>query len=404
MTHPRSLAAVRNALLAAVVAALALVGSSAGAPAAPLKLMVITAVGTPIQNYPDAEAGAKAAAQAINRRGGIKGRQLEILVCNQQSNANTAAACARRAAEEGVVAVVGESHNLNASTLPILQANAIPSIGLQPFATVVDWSNPYSFPLHAGSAGNTMGLVWGFKALGAKRIALVPQETATALAQAKLLRNTIKAARLTYAGVIPLPTGITDYSPYAQRLREMNADAVVMVAGFPSSLPFIRTAASVGIRPKWGHNAGTIGEPEAEQLGSLAEGMLLGANLPSYRQTTYRGIRVYNAEMRAAGYGSDPIHFRSIGINAWLAVYAVQALAQTMTGEITNRTLFAAANRKGRTYKLFDLVEWTPGDKGPAAFPRYTNDKQYFLTVNDGKIVASTLKPVNVLKLQRFNR
>jgi ABC-type branched-subunit amino acid transport system substrate-binding protein len=401
MTQPRNLA---TAFLAVVVAALAVAGAGVGAPAAPLKLMVITAVGTPIQNYPDAEAGAKAAAAAINRRGGIRGRQLEILVCNQQSNANTAAACARRAVEEKVAAVVGESHNLNAFTLPILAAAGIPSIGLQPFATVVDWSNPYSFPLHSGSLGNTMGLVWGFKALGAKRVALVPQETATALAQAKLLRNTLKAARLQYAGVIPLPTGISDYSPYVQRLREMNADTVIMVAGMPSSLPFIRTAASVGIRPHWGHNAGTVGEPEAETFGSLAEGMLLGSNLPSFRQTTYRGIRVFNAEMSAAGYGGDPIYLRSIGLNAWLSVYAVQALAQSMTGEIDNRSLFAAANRKGRTYKLFDLVEWAPGSRGPAAFPRYSNDRQYFLTIKDGKIVASPLKPLNVMKLQRFNR
>jgi ABC-type branched-subunit amino acid transport system substrate-binding protein len=366
--------------------------------------MVIAAVATPIQNYPDAEAGAKAAARAINARGGIKGRQIEITVCNQQSNANVAAACARRAAEENFTAVVGEAHNLNAFTLPILTANKIPSIGLTPFGTVADWSSPYSFPLHAGNPGSTMGLVYAFKQLGQKRIAIVPIETATALAQAKLVKNTIGAAKLTYAGTIAIPQGITDYGPYAQRLREMRADAAIIIMGPAQTTPLVRTTASIGYRVRWGHNAGSIGEPEAASMGSLAEGMLIAGNYPSYHDTQFAGIRRFNEEMAAAGYKDDPIYFRQIGINAWLSVYAVQALAATMTGEINNLTLTAAANRKGRVYKLFDLIEWTPGDKGPVAFPRYTNDKQYFLTIKDGKIVDSTVKPLHPLKLQHFVR
>src|SRR5438128_12135544 len=69
----------------AVGALIAVAAASAGPKAGtPIKLMVIAPVATPIQNYPDAQAGAQAAAAAINKAGGIKGRQIELTFCNRQ--------------------------------------------------------------------------------------------------------------------------------------------------------------------------------------------------------------------------------------------------------------------------------------------------------------------------------
>ena len=84
------------AILAALAAAVSATAGS-GAASDPIKLIVIAPVQTPIQNYPDAFAGAQAAAAAINKKGGIKGRRIQILTCNTQSNANVAVACAREA-------------------------------------------------------------------------------------------------------------------------------------------------------------------------------------------------------------------------------------------------------------------------------------------------------------------
>ena len=110
-------AALAVGALTAVAAASA--GSKAGAP---IKLYVSAAVASGTQNYPDSQAGAEAAAAAINKAGGIKGRQIQILFCNNQSVSATAVNCARQAVDAGVVAVVG--HVTSASTFCRHAANS----------------------------------------------------------------------------------------------------------------------------------------------------------------------------------------------------------------------------------------------------------------------------------------
>src|SRR5438034_9826610 len=111
--------AVAALFLAVSIGLLALPAAAARKAAAPVKIFVIAPVATPIQNYPDAQAGAEAAAQAINKAGGIKGRQIEIGFCNTQSNVNQAVACARQAVEASAVAVVGHVDTFSALSIPI---------------------------------------------------------------------------------------------------------------------------------------------------------------------------------------------------------------------------------------------------------------------------------------------
>ena len=68
-----------------VVAALAVVASASAtrqAQANPIVIEVIAPVATPIENYPDAQAGVDAAAAALNKKGGIKGQQIQVKFCN----------------------------------------------------------------------------------------------------------------------------------------------------------------------------------------------------------------------------------------------------------------------------------------------------------------------------------
>src|SRR3989442_2729504 len=87
-----SVLAVAALFVAVSIGVLALPAGAHRNAAAPVKIFVIAPVATPIQNYPDAQAGAEAAAQAINKAGGIRGRQIEIGFCNTQSAVNQAVA------------------------------------------------------------------------------------------------------------------------------------------------------------------------------------------------------------------------------------------------------------------------------------------------------------------------
>src|SRR4029450_2514967 len=106
--------------------------------------MVIAPVATPIQNYPDINVAAKAAADDINENGGVDGRPVEIVECNDKSDPNGAGTCARQAVEEEGVAVYHNTIN-GATMYPILAEANIPVVG--PSNTAPDWTTENVYPL-----------------------------------------------------------------------------------------------------------------------------------------------------------------------------------------------------------------------------------------------------------------
>ncbi|THJ65191.1 ABC transporter substrate-binding protein, partial [Candidatus Frankia alpina] len=134
-------AGLARAGLAAALAALVVAcgGGSDGAsgsaaaskPAAkgsPVKLMIIAPTGTAGTNYPEMVAATRAAVRGVNARGGIGGRPVELVHCNERNDATAAKKCAQQAVDSGVLAVVSEVSGAG-GIMPILQNAGIPSIG-----------------------------------------------------------------------------------------------------------------------------------------------------------------------------------------------------------------------------------------------------------------------------------
>jgi ABC-type branched-subunit amino acid transport system substrate-binding protein len=362
---------------------------------------VIAAVATPIQNYPDAQAGAQAAAAAVNKAGGIKGQQVEILFCNTQSQANTATACARQAGEQGVAAVVGHVSTLTTLEDPILVQAGIPDVGNWPTGQVADYTSPNVFGFAGGSSAAYQSLPFALKKLGKKRFVLVYQDIS--LATAKIVKNVTRVAGLPLVGTMVLPGATTDFAPYAEKLRSFNPDSVMMVNSAGVSGGLMRTATSLGMKPLWVHNAGSIGEAEAQQIGAPAEGMLLASSFPSYHDTQDPGIRAWLAELKAAGK-DDPAFFKPTGLAAWLAVHLIAKVGATMKGDVTNTTLMKALRAEKKKINLYGLISYAPGKKGPAAYPRWSSLKEYYLTVKNGQLLpwGPQLPPIDPLAAQHF--
>ena len=120
---------------------------------APIKVMVEAPVDSQIAPYPNIPAAAKIYAQYINDKGGIKGRPLVVVVCDDQADASKAADCARKAVEQKVVANVG-SFTIDVSRgIPILEENKIAWFGACCPIVAQENTSKVSFP---------MGFVGGF--------------------------------------------------------------------------------------------------------------------------------------------------------------------------------------------------------------------------------------------------
>ena len=129
-------------------------GSDTAADDGSIRIMYIgqitdTANTTP---RPEALSGVQAAVARVNADGGVNGKPLTLLTCDDKADANEAAKCAREAVREKVAATIGNNSNFGEAILAILERGNIASIGHLPI-TQSDFSSPVAFPLQAGSAG-----------------------------------------------------------------------------------------------------------------------------------------------------------------------------------------------------------------------------------------------------------
>jgi ABC-type branched-subunit amino acid transport system substrate-binding protein len=108
-------------------------------------------------NKPGMPALAQAYARRLNAEGGLGGRKLNVLTCNDHNDSVTAAKCARRAVKEDVVAVVGSYSQHADSFFPVLEGARIPYIGGYGL-TNTEFTSPLSYPVNGGQPALLAGL------------------------------------------------------------------------------------------------------------------------------------------------------------------------------------------------------------------------------------------------------
>ncbi|MEV7982069.1 ABC transporter substrate-binding protein [Streptomyces sp. NPDC086519] len=122
-----------------------------------IKVMTWAPQETSATNKPGMPAMASAYVKWINSEGGVNGRKLKLVTCNDHNSSVGAAACAQRAVDEDVVAVVGSYSQFGDSYFPALEGAAIPYIGGYG-ASNQEFTSPVSYPVNGGSLTLLAGL------------------------------------------------------------------------------------------------------------------------------------------------------------------------------------------------------------------------------------------------------
>ncbi|MET7287877.1 ABC transporter substrate-binding protein [Streptomyces sp. NPDC005573] len=153
-----ALAAGALAVCAALTAGCGIVpGTAGGADDGPIKVMTWAPQNTDATNKPGMPAMAVAYAKWINANGGVHGRRLDVLTCNDHNSSVGAARCARRAVTEGAVAVVGSYSQFGDSFLAPLEGAGIPYIGGYG-VTNDEFTGAMSYPVNGGQPALLAGL------------------------------------------------------------------------------------------------------------------------------------------------------------------------------------------------------------------------------------------------------
>ena len=362
-----------------------------GASGTPVKLMTITAVGSPLTNYPDIEAAGKAATEAINKAGGINGHPIEYSFCNTNGDANGATKCAREAISDDVAAVVGNLDIFAPVAFPVFEKAQIPVIGQHPAGAENDFKSELSFPLEGGNGAAYGAFAYAAAKEGKKRFLVLTIDLPIAATQNAWAEAAAQDAGLEVLPQVKIPAeGVTDFTPYVQQAKSRNADAILIVQGNAGTQGVLKAAEAVGLDAMFGQSITSFGESEAAAVQGIADKVFVGSPYPNIHDESVAGVKAWHEDLDAAGIGDEAVLRRTAGLNTWLAYKGVAELGKTIDGDITSESLLTALKEQQEAIDIEGLVEWEPAKAGSfGALSRFPPHEFHVLTFEGGKVADS---------------
>ncbi|BCM67620.1 MULTISPECIES: ABC transporter substrate-binding protein [Streptomyces] len=389
------------ALCASLTAACGLVpGATGGAGDGPVKVMTWAPQDTDATNKPGMPAMALAYAKWVNSHGGIHGRRLEVLTCNDHNDSVGAAKCARRAAAENVVAVVGSYSQFGDSYLAPLEGAGIPYIGGYG-VTNDEFTGSMSYPVNGGQPALLAGLGKALAA-GCGNVALVRPDSIAGDQLPALLDSGLKAGGHADAGDQLAAEDATEYAGQAeQALRYATEDETKKGCVVPAlgdrtdtfmdsfrrareNFPDVRTATVLGSVDQTVINA--TGGASGPYEGAYITGWYPVATDPRWDPMK----KVINEE----AFGDNRIDPADAGVQTtWIAYQVLRAALEKIgDGEVSADTVRRTLNDGLRvsTGGLTPTLHWPyEGKLAAVGFPRLVNADVTLQVVRDGKLVAA---------------
>ncbi|WP_329223885.1 ABC transporter substrate-binding protein [Streptomyces sp. NBC_01485] len=398
-------------------------GTSAGSGDDPIVVMTWAPEGTSATNKPGMPAFARAYARWVNANGGLNGRKLEVLTCNDHNDTVSAAKCARRAVKENAVAVVGSYSQHSDAFFPYLEGDGIAYIGGYG-VTNAEFTSPLSYPVNGGQPSLLAGLG---KELAATcgPVTLVRPDTLAGDALPTMLNAGLKAGGHKAAEDQRAPEDSTEYATQSEAALENST------GGKPGN------GAGGGTGGRSGDEKGCVVPALGDRTSTFMDSFRrTRTDYPAVNTATVLGS-VDQTVVDAAGGGSGPYEgayvtgwypvasdpawapmkkviseqaFSDTRIDAgdtgvqttWIA-YSVfrQAVESLDGGEVTSRSVRGALDDglKIDTGGLTPALRWQFSDRlASIGFPRLVNADVTLQAVQKGRLVAARKGFVDVTK------
>ncbi|MFE9022120.1 ABC transporter substrate-binding protein [Streptomyces sp. NPDC007808] len=384
-------------------------GATGGAGDTPITVMTWAPQETKATNKPGMPAFAQAYARWVNSRGGIGGRKLRVLTCNEHNDSLGAAKCADRAVRENVVAVVGSYSQYADTFLPSLEGAGIPYIGGYGI-TNAEFTSPLSYPVNGGQPSLLAGLGREL-ARSCGPVMLVRPDTIAGDELPPLLDSGLRAGGHTRSSDQLADEDATEYGSQAARALNFSAtDAsrqgcVVPALGdrtttFMDSFrraradhPDVRTATVLGSVDQTVINAN--GGASGPYEGSYITGWYPVASDPRWDAMK----KVISRE----AFGDNRIDPADAGVQTTWIAYTVfrKAVESLGDGEVTADAVRRSLDGglKVSTGGLTPTLRWKFQDVLAAVgYPRLVNREVTLQVVRDGRLVAARKNFIDVTK------
>lgn len=336
--------------------------------------------------------GIKTAAQAgvdkVNEEGGINGRKLELITCDDKNDPNAAANCAREAVQEKVVAVLGGYSTSEAQVMPVLNKAKIPDIG---HTSVSDFTSEMNFPFTGGAAGSFFGVA---KAMATDpvcegKVGIVIEDFAATQGVAKLFQLGVAASGAEFTGVSSAPQGARDFAPAVNAASE-KAACIGFVAGPQTGGLIVTEAQKVSAIKKIGGSDSVF---SVEDLGSAADGVIVVSSYLPLKSESSPEMKEFIERTEKIDSDFDPSQG---AINAYLASTVLKEALKD-SEEISASAVVAGLNKiSGFDTGLGPVLDYTK-ENPTKAFSRLAPESPlYKLVAKGGAYEIASEEPIDV--------
>lgn len=351
----------------------------------PIKVGAIAPVGSANSSVPDVRAGLAAGVLGVNARGGLNGHSVEMEFCNDQSDPNQGATCARRMVNDKVVAVLGMAgaSSVQDQVQPILAAAGIPIIGSDAASTLM-WTgkNLYMIPPPAPFLYQAL-IAYAVKQ-NLLPMAVVAADNPQGKQFATFLESTLKQlSGQGFATTVAVADNMADYAPVAGAVTAAHAKSVLNIIGQQQQLLVARAVYQQGSKAVMLDYA-SMSTTQMKSAGPAAGLIVTAGTMPPLNDPTLKQFRDDMAAQEATGDADAAISKASaVAPYGWLALQAVVNVTKgidTITPETVSRALDTA-----RDVDLSGIVPpWTPSAPGPEGFPRVSNSAVWLAAFKNG--------------------
>ncbi|MGW1207742.1 ABC transporter substrate-binding protein [Streptomyces cyaneofuscatus] len=344
---------------------------------------------------PGVPAMAKTYARWINERGGIDGRELRVITCDERDTAAGAERCARQAVDREVAAVVGSYSRHGQSAIPVLESGGIPYIGGYG-ASDEEFRSYLSYPVNGGQSALLAGHGRQL-AGGCERVSLVRPDSLGGARMPQLLNTGLLAAQRPESTDILAPENATSYDEQAGRAlkRRAGGDCVAAVLGARTETFFdsFRRLEPEGERVRISSVLGSVSQPLIDRTGgrtSPFEGAFVTGWYPDAGDARWNGMREV---IREHAFGDNSIDPDDTGVQTtWIAYTVLKAVVEAIDDDtVTANKVTSTLNRgiEVDTGGLTPVLRWRFKDLlGTSPYPRIVNADVTFQVVREGRLIA----------------
>lgn len=379
-------------------------GGKASSGGDTVKLGIVTSVGTRV-DFKDVVASAEAAAAGINDRGGIDGKDVEIVFCNESLDPNKGRACVRDLVDKKVMAMTGMA-------VSTMEADAVKMLGdagianFAPFTYGAASNDPNTYLLNGGhnwiQASTIKG---GVDEIGPKQ-AWVPFDLPLNQGYAPTYEKGLPIAGGKLVSTVKIPPTTTDMAPIASQISKSDAEGINIQMTGSLIVNLIKSLDQIGWDGKWvtADNAFVEEDLDLFPAGWLDKGVFASFYPPIAAADDFPGLQQYKKDVelaKAAGVKNLPGTDRFVRGQALNAYFSVIAAAQIADGaKATDAKSFKTAVESAKDVDLGGVIPpWTPTKSVSKVDSRVSNGLMWIYHWENGKAVLDTPQGVDVTNI-----